>query len=1176
MRNNEQKVIRGIELNSKKNNGKLNNELDYIDTMEHLTKRFIADSELLRIIETIDAENVEINDAGGKIIKYLPGIIFVKVNHNLDKYEKIKDNNGVLILNHKHFELDKKSKKSRLIITYADEADEIPCKEIFKRLMVGSGHNRGKKALFIREDLFDKVNKILLGGIDEYASINGYPDYKKGYAKWNSYYALPSTDSKAVKKVPNIIVINDYERENVSDIFDMVYQYKDVNSEWKEGHPLKFKYEKDYKVQRGEKRQDVTIMPFDGAGLVSVQCAARWSLELNIRNSKGKRYIPSNFQFRMIPGFKGNLYTFDIQEFRKIYGDIIIDIKGVCHDLSKEKVDVILTKSQAKFLDLFDNNIEKWREVFDNPVVFYKQDKNGRDIKEIECQYQRTFNISDYAEDICDVSRTMQSAYQHLQTVCFTDGEIETYTKRTVNNIEKVTESMDGFLKYRGCTEEKSNRDSTEWNRIPAYYRAAFSMPEDHKNILFGDKYFRGRVKEDVEGLINRALSGKEEIDGNYQTLVPDIYGLAQYAFGERNDSEIGILKAEEVYSNWWMNWKDEDGNINPPDTLALIRNPHIFMEARTVKLIHDRIKMDHPTWTDIVKFVDRTIEMKTWFKYQKTGIITDSFSTIPLALGTADFDGDHIASTKSKEYISAVNRTRKKGNGNTVDYKVIESDSVKKNKQEIEHDISDICKLMEFDALAYLNNIGSVIERVTALWGIVEEETKDIHKVMEYIAIADIIGQLTIDAAKTGEFEEFYPEISIYLKSIVAMEPYFKKYLAKKANKRIAENRAIKNAKLYYEGNQEVIDSQKKFSEFNSNMNRICKYMEKQVEAIDTELDNVPFNLDAFKNIFMTGEVNDKTGLFKRIKHRLCDLSQKHYDIFKSHLEDESDEDLKDKMQHYRWFYANARNLLLCECKLSEEKSIDKVLNIIVALCYEDKELLNNDSAKSIMWNCFSDEMIDRASGKNKEYVIDWEALPEKTKKTEKLNKKVFSKKLSKPKNMVLEDLGVEYVNNPIIILDEDLKNIRDRIRPSSIINNRKIGTSQALLLRRLYAVFLVISKRCECDVITEKGTYHRVKDVRIYENTNRKLNISSLSKMAGFTDYQRKQIMTKMLLQLQELGMIKINSKNMERLRIKVIYDSYGKIELQNQLVEKSLIDAYSYDYEEICKSLRNKFRK
>lgn len=68
----------------------------------------------------------------------------------------------------------------------------------------------------------------------------------------------------------------------------------------------------------------------------------------------------------------------------------------------------------------------------------------------------------------------------------------------------------------------------------------------------------------------------------------------------------------------------------------------------------------------------------------------------------------------------------------------------------------------------------------------------------------------------------------------------------------------------------------------------------------------------------------------------------------------------------------------------------------------------------------------------------------------------------------------------------------------------------------------------------------------------------------------------MTKMLLQLQELGMIKINSKNMEHLRIKVLYNSYGNIELQNQLVDKSLVDAYSYDYEAICKCLRNKFKK
>lgn len=1179
MRNNEQKIIRGIELNSRKKNGILENDIDYIESKKHIYERFISDSELLRIMEAIDSENVEIRNVHGENIKYLPGILFVKVNHNFDKYEKMKEADGVVVLNHKDFVLDESGKNPKLDIVYTDECKEKPVREQFKRLMVGAGHSRSKKALFIREDLFDKAYKILLGGIDEYAEINGYPNYKKGYAKWNSYFALPSTDSIAVKAVPNIIVIDDFKRENVSDTFDMVYQHKSINPEWQDGQNLKYKYKKTYEVKRGKERTDVVIMPFDGAGLVSVQCAARWSLELNIRNSKRKRYIPSNFQFRMIPGFKGNVYTFDIKEFRQEYGDIITDIKGNLHDLTKERVDLILTKSQAKFLDMFDNDIEKWKKIFEQPVIFYKKDENGIDTKEVECQYQRTFNISNYADDMCDIKRTTQSAYQHLQTVCFTDDEIQSYTHRTVEKIKKSTENIDGFLEYRGCTEEKRKENPDEWKRIPPYYRAAFSMPEEYRDILFSDKYFESKVKDDIDGMINRALSGKEEIDGNYQTFVPDIYALAQYAFGKRGDEVTGLLKSEEVYSNWWMHWKDEDGNVAPPNELALIRNPHIFMEARIVKLLHDKTKVEYNTFDDIVKFVERKNEVNKWFKYQKTGIITDSYSTIPLALSTADFDGDSIVSTNSPEYISAVKRAREKGNGNTVDYKIIESDDVKADKKEMIIDVSDVRKLMESDVLAYLNNIGTVIERVTSLWGTVEEDVRD-DKIMEYIAIADIIGQLTIDAAKTGEFEEFYPEISIYMKNIVALEPYFKKYLSKKSVKAKAEKKAVKNANIFYPGNSEVIQLQKKFSEFKSNMNRICWHMEKQIDSIKDDLDKGSFDYERFKAVFIDGNVNENSELFKRIKSKLIELSNKHHEIFESHVDDDSEEK-DDSVKHYRWFYANARNVLLSECKLSEEKSINKVLNIIVTLCYEDDGIRDNDNAKSIMWNCFADEMISRASGDKREIEFDWKSLPQKTRKTQKLNKKIFDKKPSNPKKLVLKELDEKSVKNPIIILDKDLRYIRKKIKSSSVIDDKSIGADRALLLRRLFSVLMVISKRCEKDIEVnrEDGTtskYHRMNEVRIHQDANGKLNISALAKLAGFTDYQRKKIYPDMLLQLQKLGMIQVNCKDMERLRLKVFYDNYGTAEESESLIEQSIVNAYSYDYEKICKELRSKFRK
>jgi len=560
-----QKVIRSFELKGKQKN----NIVNYIENDRNVTKykHTVNDSELIRAIEIIDKQHIHTERYRRKDLIYIEGLISVNVGYNVPKYNEIKKHNGILILQHWKWINENEDKKDsegkelapkyRLVQCF--DENNNPIEERFKRVIVGSGHTRGKKSLFVREDLFEKTDKILLGGIDEYSEINGYPYYKKGYAKWNSYYGLPSTDSKEVSYVPKIVVIKDFTR-NVEDTFDTVIQTKKYakkpNPDWIEGDDEKDKYIddkdkiiKEYDVKNNNKKQ-YCIMPFDGAGLVSVECAKRWVEELNIRNKYNKRYVPAAFQIRVIPGIKGNLYTFDIKQFAKENGWIITDIKDKEHDLREEMVDIILTESQAKFINLFDNDIDKWREVFDKPVVFYKKDENGKETKEVECSYKRTFNISEYSEDVCDLKKKMLTAYQHLLTVNFTDDEIEAFTQDTVNMLDSISNDVNEFLKFRSCTADEEQHNKVGWKRIPPYYRAAYYASDENKPIIFADDYFRRKVQEDIKGIINRALSGKLYITGNYQVLTPDIYALAQFAFGKRGDEVTGLLKSEEIYAN--------------------------------------------------------------------------------------------------------------------------------------------------------------------------------------------------------------------------------------------------------------------------------------------------------------------------------------------------------------------------------------------------------------------------------------------------------------------------------------------------------------------------------------------------------------------------------------------------------------------------------------------------
>lgn len=1103
-------------------------------------------------------------------LTYIEGLISVNVGYNVPKYNQLNKSGGIIVLQHWRWEDINKGKtdsegkelasKPKLIQCLDEEGK--PIIESFKRVIVGSGHNRGKKALFIREDLFYKMDKILLGGIDDYAEINGYPYYKKGYAKWNSYYGLPSTDSKPVAYVPKIVVIADFKRD-VEDTFDTVIQIKKLNPSWKEGDDEKDKYIKEYDVKNNDKRQynpdGGGITPFDGAGLVSVECAKKWSNELNIRNEYGKRYIPAAFQIRVIPGIKGNLYTFDIKAFAKENGWIITDIKGKKHDVRKDPVDIILTESQAKFISLFDNDIEKWRKIFDKPVVFYKKDANGKDTEEIECSYKRTFNISEHSEDVCDLKKKMLTAYQHLLTVCFKDEEIESFTQGTIDMLQDISCNVNEFLRFRSCTADEEEHHKKEWKRIPPYYRAAYYASDVNKPVIFADDYFKRKVREDINGIMNRVKSGKLYITGNYQVLTPDIYALAQFAFGKRGEEVTGLLKSEEIYAYWWIyqnekaSKKEADKEEFKCDKLALIRNPHIYMEARTATMVSNEDEQRYKL-------------IRKWFKYQKTGIVTDSYSTIPLALGTADFDGDHIATTNCEEYIQAVERARKDGNGNTIDVKYVDLTNTEKTENTELPNIQNISKLMEFDALAYQNNIGSVIDRVSNLWGI-EQTDENREQIQKYIKIMDIVGQLTIDAAKTGEFEPIPTDIEMFLKTYKILKPYFMKYLPKNERKLKAEKDGIENAEFFFEGDTEVINNQLRFSDSNISLNRICHHMEEKIGEIDNKISENKFDLDKFLKIFVTEKPNETSKLYIEIRKRLIELAEENAGIYKQLVDDDNSSDSREeRISHYRYFYIYARNELLKICKLSEEKSVNKVLNCIVYMCYRESTLVDNDGAKNILWNCFEREMLRRAKENYTDSELDFSTIVSRAEKTKELKDRKLARYQKKKELHIAELEDKDKVYSQIIVRDEDIDHILNTVSDETLAEYN-ISSKHTEELQKLYAVLMVLSKRMESDrpVGKNKQICHIINSLTIHDNRNNGLNFSNISKLCDYTEYQRKKLKSR-LKELNTLGAISVNQTRTDNIKFRVNYEKIDPEEYDVSLVEMS-------DYKKACTDILNR---
>lgn len=456
----------------------------------------IDESELIRIIKHLNPDNIKTD---GSTFAFVQDLLILKVSGSIKKYSDFanvkvgSDNNiGKLILN----------------ITDDNEKDKILEKKTFKRKICASGHNRAQKVMFVSECIYDKLDAILLCGLDPNSTV--IP------SKFNAYDGLCATDSKPVT-MPKIVVVDDFRTtvQGKYDVVTMTTTDKQVKGKTVTKHT--------YSVE-SDKKKSVEILPFDGAGLVSVDMAKRWATEL------GKDYIPASFQFRCLAGLKGNQFTFDVDEFSRIYG----------------------TKIKA---------------IHDNVDAFLQY----RNIREFE-----------------------------------------------------------------GADSEDEPKSCQEWNFIQPYYQALL-----YNHSLFNDEYIKGKIKRDIKTIIRKACMGKISVKGNYQTLAPDIYGLAQYAFGQE---VTGLIGKDEIYSNYWNNQYDKVTDENGDKwyigiaEVDLLRSPHVANEHCPVKVVTNK-------------------DMGKWFKYQTVNILTGFKDTNVLKASGADFDGDHVLTVNNPIILTAAKR---------------------------------------------------------------------------------------------------------------------------------------------------------------------------------------------------------------------------------------------------------------------------------------------------------------------------------------------------------------------------------------------------------------------------------------------------------------------------------------------------------------------------------------
>lgn len=1023
--------VQSININDMVRNedGIYENEIILTPNKQINSKNLASESELHRILLHLnrkpDDNEPKKNKNGYTII---PSYFTLEVGKNIERYNKLIECNGELVITDKQYVLDENGNK----ILDADNHYKLETvnQDKYVSAFCGARHSRTQENLFVQEDIVDKLNDILLCGMPK-TLVYDCP------SKWNAYYAMVTTDSTPVTYIPNIVVIEDYKKEirQKADIVEVSGTGKN-----KKYNPVGHKGMKHHK-------ESLEIFPFDGAGLVTPECALKWAKELNCQSAKKKFYLPSCFQFRAIPGIKGEVMVFDLKRFaKKKKVSKIVDLGGKVWDIFKDKIDVVLTKSQFKF----------WKQYLnDNGDFDYWLWRNEF---EKECYgYKRKFNIVSYGVHPADLSNKTMLSYQPEQSLNFTDEEIQKLSGTGIDIYRKVVSNIDEFLKYRKlieASEETGEEEESIDKYTPPYYIALL-----HNKDLFYDRYVHGKIEEDVKKLKNNLLTGKLFVKGNYQVFIPDLYGLAEWAFHDELGHEPrGLLKKPyHIYSDWWNN----KGAI----IVDIMRNPAVGMEHRIGHLKNNR-------------------ELKKWFKFQTTGIVTSMYDTLALSLNGADYDGDTVCTSDNVHLINAVKREFKAGNGRLVVKKIVDSPAEKEVSKGIQ--ISDRAALMRVNQMSFKNSIGHAIDRETDLWSCINLDKERIKK---YIMIGVIVGSETIDFAKTGENAFFPVEVVSFLKG--KKRGWWMRYLPKNIAEALREERAIQTATDSGKPIQEI-EKVRKFVNYDCNMNSLCHYAEKQIANIDDQ-----YSLKAsdygYEFDYRKCMLRSQPPISRKVFRKIQVLQEEYREISRKYRR----ESLKSKIHQraaankFRWFYERCRTELLFL-----EPDIDKLIDMLVVIYYGDK---NNGAEflgleKDILWNAFPDEMIARCSNESISANIDFDKLKERHRKNIKYAKKQKERKANAKKVTIgwIQN-NEEYKNKYVVLTKEDRENINGILNKAymdKIIKRR----DNVIKLKRILTILVYLSRKCE----NEKGAPQWMKKLNNVPNEITDLTLERLTSVS------------------------------------------------------------------------------
>ena len=450
-----------------------------------------------------------------------------------------------------------------------------------------AGQIRTKKAVFVEEKKYDQCKLKLMCGLT-IDKIN-----EKGGMNINKFLAYLALANSATDLWEDVFGREfDIDKTIVVDDFETMVKCKVDNIDYET-----------YEITP-DVIQDMPIPHTDGCGMIL------------------SSYSKKNFMVRL-PFIKGLLGSFDYIRFieENNCSPIVKDLWGKEHDILKEDIQVIFTKSQLKMYKYYDS----WD------------------------QYKEYFKKYGCEAGICNMEEDKISSakinYQMLQTLYdATDAEIKDLCKVPNKKISEVCSSLENALEFFGVY-----LDEDDESRKDYFQKSLKLYPE-----LLTDPSSKDDLKDLKNSLVNKYRGAKLDVVGKFTFVLPDLYAFCEWLFMDIKVPK-GLLEDGEVYCRLYKNAKELD----------CLRSPHLYIE--------------HAIKTNVCSKKYRNQRLSDWF--DTDAIYTSTYDLISRIL-QFDVDGDRLLVLAQKRIIEMAKRVMtgvnplyyemKKANAEEINYQNI------------------------------------------------------------------------------------------------------------------------------------------------------------------------------------------------------------------------------------------------------------------------------------------------------------------------------------------------------------------------------------------------------------------------------------------------------------------------------------------------------------------------